>query len=387
METWTKTPKAPFGEAAERVLFDPDLLVSIVAQVRFAPVRGVREPGFVAPFQEVMQRSYPVVETETQPEIEIDADGVPRMANTVLWRFWDAERNWRTTLSENFVSLASSEHSDQEDFLSRVAEILDAVGEHIRPEHTNRVSVRYIDRPNEQEARARVSNFIRSELLGQASAELGDGIPVRSMMQAEFDIHDVHLLGRWGHMLPKASHDAPIDESDAPSWVLDLDAFAEETKPFDPAACAADTRRYAGVVQDIFRWAFADRPKSDAASQVRQLKDAADLTWDQIRRLFGVSRRAVHMWASGARMNSRNEERLTELLEIVSGLGASPEQRHEALMRSPTGTGRSLFQQLLLDKGSQQRIDVEALLGSTGAGDTIHGKFLFAEGISAGDAR
>lgn len=128
-------------------------------------------------------------------------------------------------------------------------------------------------------------------------------------------------------------------------------------------------------------------PKPTTASRVRQLKEDAGITWDQTRRLFGVSRRAVHMWATGAKMNSQNEERLTELLQIVSRLGTSPEQRREALMNSPSGSGRSLFQKLLLERRTHQRVDVEALLGSTSGGDTIHGKFLFAEAVGDRHAR
>lgn len=259
MATWGKAPKTPFGESAQRVPLDPDPLVRVVAQVRFAPVLSVREQGFVAPFQEVIRHSYPLVEKEMQQEIALGAGGALQMADSALWRFWDVERNWQATLSENFVSLACSNYSDREDFLSRLAEILDAAGEHIQPGHVSRVGVRYIDRLNGDEALEQLSEFIRPELLGLASAQLGEGVSVRSMMQTEFSVHDVRLLGRWGHVPPGVSHDASIDASDAPSWILDLDAFTEETKPFDPSACAADARRYADIVYGFFRWAVSDQ--------------------------------------------------------------------------------------------------------------------------------
>lgn len=122
-------------------------------------------------------------------------------------------------------------------------------------------------------------------------------------------------------------------------------------------------------------------PKPVAASRVRQLKDESGLTWDQLRRLFGVSRRAVHMWAGGARMNSRNEERLAYLEQIVSAAGSSAGQRREALLSSSQRSGRSIFQQLVLGAGGSHDTDIEALTESTGAGATVHGDFLFAEAI------
>lgn len=126
-------------------------------------------------------------------------------------------------------------------------------------------------------------------------------------------------------------------------------------------------------------------PKPVAASRVRRLKEDSGLTWDQLRRLFGVSRRAVHMWAGGARMNSRNEERLAYLERIVSAAGSTAAERRDALVGSPRGGGRSIFQQLILSAGMTQDTDIEALTESTGAGRTIHGDFLFAEAIDDGE--
>ena len=259
MATWTQAPEIPFGESVERIPLDPDPLVRVVAQVRFAPVLSVRDQGFVAPFQEVIRHAYPLVEKEMQQEIALGDRGVLQMSDSALWRFWDFERNWQITLSENFVSLACSDYSDRDDFLSRLAEALNAVGEHIRPGHINRVGVRYVDRLNGDEMLDRLTEFVRPELLGLASAELGEGVAVKGMMQAEFSIHEVRLLGRWGHVPPGASHDASIDASDEPSWILDLDAFTEKTVSFDPAACAADARRYADIVYGFFRWAISDQ--------------------------------------------------------------------------------------------------------------------------------
>ena len=110
-------------------------------------------------------------------------------------------------------------------------------------------------------------------------------------------------------------------------------------------------------------------------------EEDSGLTWDQLRRLFGVSRRALHMWAGGAQMNSRNQERLTYLEQFVSSLGATPSKRRDRLMSSREGGGRSVFQQFVLSVSGPQGRDVEALTESTGAGRTVHGDFLFAEVI------
>jgi DNA-binding transcriptional regulator YiaG len=82
------------------------------------------------------------------------------------------------------------------------------------------------------------------------------------------------------------------------------------------------------------------------AAQVRRLRDISGLTGEQIARLFGVSRRAVHLWVSGGRMNAAHHERLAQLLAITGTLpGHTPEQRRAALL-APGKDGSSLFDHL-----------------------------------------
>ncbi|WP_419944178.1 TIGR04255 family protein [Candidatus Poriferisodalis sp.] len=248
----------PFGESVERVHLDRDPLVRVVAQVRFAPILSVREQSFVAPFQEAIRHAYPLVEKETQQEVALGASGALQMSDSALWRFWGVERNWQVTLAENFVSLACSDYSDRDDFLSRLADALNAVREHIRPGHISRVGVRYVDRLSGHEMLDRLPEFVRPELLGLSNAELGEGVTVRGMMQAEFSIHEVRLSGKWGHLPPGMTHDLSLDALDELSWILDLDAFTEVAEPFDSEACEAKAGRYADIVYGFFRWAVSD---------------------------------------------------------------------------------------------------------------------------------
>lgn len=60
------------------------------------------------------------------------------------------------------------------------------------------------------------------------------------------------------------------------------------------------------------------------ASSVAQLRSQAALTWEQLGRLFGVSRRAVHLWASGKRMNAHNVELLRELQRLIAWTWSTP---------------------------------------------------------------
>lgn len=90
------------------------------------------------------------------------------------------------------------------------------------------------------------------------------------------------------------------------------------------------------------------------------LHEMSGLTWDQLAKLFGVSRRAVHLWASGGRMNSAHVDRLNEVLSVIRSIqGDTVEQRREFLL-APRADGRSLYEGLLASRRRGEAINAPA---------------------------
>ncbi len=80
---------------------------------------------------------------------------------------------------------------------------------------------------------------------------------------------------------------------------------------------------------------------------VRTLHDASGLTWEQLARLVGVSRRSIHAWATGARLTAHHQERLAELYTVITDLGggdARPSRVRDLLLEPKAGG--SLFDQI-----------------------------------------
>lgn len=76
-----------------------------------------------------------------------------------------------------------------------------------------------------------------------------------------------------------------------------------------------------------FERTFNANRRPDTSSQVAWLHSQSGLTWDQLSKIAGVSRRAIHSWANGARLNSAHAERVAYLCSTISGLGAAhPDQ-------------------------------------------------------------
>lgn len=60
-----------------------------------------------------------------------------------------------------------------------------------------------------------------------------------------------------------------------------------------------------------------DSDRSTNAEAIAELRLLTGFTWDQVARLFSVSRRSVHLWASGETMSSDNEEHLHRMLGVI----------------------------------------------------------------------
>jgi transcriptional regulator with XRE-family HTH domain len=74
-------------------------------------------------------------------------------------------------------------------------------------------------------------------------------------------------------------------------------------------------------------------------SAIYELRRLSGLTWDQLARLFNVSRRSLHFWASGKPLNSDNQEHLQRLLSVLRKIdrGSAAENRIALLQPTPDG--------------------------------------------------
>lgn len=81
---------------------------------------------------------------------------------------------------------------------------------------------------------------------------------------------------------------------------------------------------------------------------VRRLRATAGLTWDELARLFGVSRRTVHNWANGGRMTARNASLLGSLDAFVTKHDQGTPKATRAHLMAPRATGSSYYDGLAL---------------------------------------
>lgn len=69
-----------------------------------------------------------------------------------------------------------------------------------------------------------------------------------------------------------------------------------------------------------------------AGAAIAEVRRLTGLTWEQLARVFAVSRRSLHLWASGKRMAPANEERLQRVLATIRKLDRGSASANRSLL-------------------------------------------------------
>lgn len=95
---------------------------------------------------------------------------------------------------------------------------------------------------------------------------------------------------------------------------------------------------------------------ASTAELVSRLREDAGLTWEQLAKLFDVSRRSVHLWASGGKMNSQNQQHALKLVSLIDAIDRDSSQERRLAILTPDESGKSMFDawKLLASAGAQE---------------------------------
>ncbi|MCL5445423.1 MAG: TIGR04255 family protein [Actinobacteria bacterium] len=252
----------PFGPSVQEVPLTRTSLVNVIAQVRFPAVMKIEaDSGFVATFQELIRKDYPILRPERQLGVLIGPEGVrPQDAGTV-WRFQAKDPDtWQVTLAPTFVSLSAKRYTRRSDLLTRFAVVLHALEGWLHPNICDRIGVRYVDRVTGDQL-GRLHTLVRPEILGVGGDEavLGNINVVHALSDTLFQLDDAsQLRGRWGRLPAGATYDPGIEPAREPSWVLDLDHYTSQSEDFDLAAIGGKAADFCERIYTFFRWAVTD---------------------------------------------------------------------------------------------------------------------------------
>lgn len=231
-------------------------LVRVIAQVRFPEILAVEQRDFVAPFQEAVRATYPVLRQEQTQGVLFSPAGIapkPQLA----WRFGDVEGDWRVSLTPEFIALETTKYTSRSDFFGRLRSVVEAVDEHLEPKLVDRVGVRYIDRITGS-ALDDIEKLVRPEVRGITGTAAATNAR-HALSESMFELTGARVLARWG-CLPAGTTVDPgaIEPADDKSWILDLDMYSASPVQFSVDRVLSDAQRYAERIYAIFRWAVTD---------------------------------------------------------------------------------------------------------------------------------
>lgn len=232
-------------------------LVRVIAQLRFPEILSIGQTDFVAPFQEAIRSTYPVLRQEQTQGILLGSGGAMPAKPHIAWRFSDTESRWRVSLTPDFLALETTKYTNRSEFFGRLKAVAQALEEQIAPAQIDRVGVRYIDRITGA-AVDDIAKLVRPEVRG-ISGTLAATHATHALSESMFEVENARVLARWGFLPPGATLDpAAIEPAPDKSWILDLDMFSADPMPFVVDRVIEQARRYAERIYTVFRWAVTE---------------------------------------------------------------------------------------------------------------------------------
>lgn len=259
------TPLLVSGRPASEAPLPKSPLVRVVAQVQFPPILSILKAGSVADFQESLRSSYPHLDRHDVKNIEIRERSEAKVSDTVIWRFSDQHESigWRVSLGIDFVALETWSYVNRNDFVNRFRAVLESVHACFGPAMVQRLGLRYINRL-EGDAFHRIGNLIHPSVLGilQTDGKSLDKLRKSMAIQmtvTQFVAEEGVIQSRWGVLPSNTTYDSDLLQAkEEPSWVLDLDMFAQKVLPFKPDDLIVTTETFAEHVYFVFCQVITD---------------------------------------------------------------------------------------------------------------------------------
>jgi uncharacterized protein (TIGR04255 family) len=247
---------SPLGGAppAEIPLANPPL-DRVVAQVQFTPITKVDDRNFVAGFQEKLRAKYPFFEEGGEQALLFEAGpGGQSLSQRQrpVWRFFDAKRNWRISLTSEAISLDVKLYSSRDDFLERWDEILGVMAAEFKPSLVVRVGMRYIDRIRDENF-PRVDKLIKIDYLGPLFTKFQNQV-LHMLGETALSAEEGNLLLRLGKLPGGGTVDPNLlDAIQGESFIIDIDVSKLGQREFELESLKITFRQFAERAYAMFR--------------------------------------------------------------------------------------------------------------------------------------
>lgn len=238
-------------------------LVLALCQIRYPADPALESDEVAQRLHARLKALFPVKRPEPQEALTVgfgpDGPTQQRVAGT-MWKFETIDKSWWVSFTRDFAALSTVAYESRDDFLERLAVVVQALADETGIVVYDRVGMRYIDVVDNQDVIARLDRHVRPELLGTAALEdAREAVAlVHSITDSIVQVGDAQVRVRSGIVPPNAQIEPGVPPADERAWFLDIDAFEERTSAFTTSSVVAQARSLAGMGYQMFRWATTD---------------------------------------------------------------------------------------------------------------------------------
>jgi uncharacterized protein (TIGR04255 family) len=184
----------------------------------------------------------------------------PQVAQGVVWRLSSVDRRTTVGLTDNSLTLETTNYQGREAFSSELRLLTEALLKATRVPAFSRLGVRFTNRLTGFTT-GQLQDMINPELFGVVGA--ADGGPARvaySLAQAMFAFEpgQQQLLAQWGSLPAGATIDPTLMALSEPSWVLDMDSFTDLNVDLTADEVGRIAEGCAERAYTFFRWAVTN---------------------------------------------------------------------------------------------------------------------------------
>lgn len=88
------------------------------------------------------------------------------------------------------------------------------------------------------------------------------------------------------------------------------------------------------------------------ARSVRSLRQRSGLTWEELARIFGVTRRTLHNWSVGGQLSATHARDLARVIALVHDVDTGNPKTTRSSLLAPRENGTTLFDRLVVRRGN-----------------------------------
>lgn len=245
-----------FDDMPEEVALSSAPLVRVLCQVRYSPTPELVDDQNERQIAGLLGDLFPVRGSVDGVLFIPGLNAAPQQ--DTMRTFEDIEGAWRASVTPNFLALETTAYDRRTGFLDRLAKVLAAVHEVGAPPRVTRIGLRYTDRIENPTG---LRDLVRPALLGMVSEveddelvenQIQQALVVDSANQAKVQVRSLCLP-------PRVGFDPSINPVESRSWVLDIDAYTESPRRWDPVELSSVAEVLAKRAYQVFHWAVTDK--------------------------------------------------------------------------------------------------------------------------------